>query len=116
MLTVQNVALQYGKRVLFKDVDLKFTRGNCYGVIGANGAGKSTLLKIISGEISPQRGDILLEPGNRMAVLSSRTRGPTTSTRCCRRSCSWAHREMYEMGREIRTPSTPIRKPPRRTT
>ncbi len=70
MLTVQNVALQYGKRTLFKDVDLKFTRGNCYGVIGANGAGKSTLLKIISGEISPQRGEIRLEPGNRMAVLS----------------------------------------------
>ena len=69
MLTLQNVALQYGKRTLFKDVDLKFTRGNCYGVIGANGAGKSTLLKIISGDISPQRGQVSLEPGNRMAVL-----------------------------------------------
>ncbi|MFK8055219.1 MAG: ABC-F family ATP-binding cassette domain-containing protein [Saprospiraceae bacterium] len=69
MLTLSNVALQYGKRVLFKDVDLKFTRGNCYGIIGANGAGKSTLLKIMSGDISPQRGDIVIEPGNRMAVL-----------------------------------------------
>ena len=69
MLSVQDVALQYGKRVLFSDVNLKFTRGNCYGVIGANGAGKSTFLKILSGEISPNRGDVVLEPNNRMAVL-----------------------------------------------
>ena len=69
MLTVSNLGLQYGKRVLFDEVDLKFTTGNCYGVIGANGAGKSTFLKILSGEIDPNFGNVSLEPGNRMAVL-----------------------------------------------
>jgi ATPase subunit of ABC transporter with duplicated ATPase domains len=69
MLTVNNLGLQYGKRVLFDEVNLKFTKGNCYGVIGANGAGKSTFLKILSGEIDPMRGSVSLEPGNRMAVL-----------------------------------------------
>ncbi len=69
MLTVHNLGLQYGKRILFDDVNLKFTRGNCYGVIGANGAGKSTFLKMLSGEIDPVRGHVTLEPGNRMAVL-----------------------------------------------
>jgi ATPase subunit of ABC transporter with duplicated ATPase domains len=70
MITVNDLALQYGKRVLFNEVNLKFTQGNCYGVIGANGAGKSTFLKIISGEIAPNAGHVSLEPGNRMAVLS----------------------------------------------
>jgi ATPase subunit of ABC transporter with duplicated ATPase domains len=69
MLTVTDLALQYGKRVLFEEVNLKFTRGNCYGVIGANGAGKSTLMKILAGEIDANRGNVSLEPGNRMAVL-----------------------------------------------
>lgn len=70
MITVNNIGLQYGKRVLFDEVNLKFTHGNCYGVIGANGAGKSTFLKILSGEISPTRGNIAIEPGKRMAVLN----------------------------------------------
>jgi ATPase subunit of ABC transporter with duplicated ATPase domains len=69
MLTVSNLSLQFGKRVLFDDVNLKFQNGNCYGVIGANGAGKSTFLKILSGEQDPTRGSIDLEPGKRMAVL-----------------------------------------------
>ncbi len=69
MITVSDLALQFGKRTLFEDVDIKFTRGNCYGVIGANGAGKSTFLKILSGEIDPNRGGVHIEPGNRMAVL-----------------------------------------------
>ncbi len=69
MITVNDLGLQFGKRVLFDDVNLKFNRGNCYGVIGANGAGKSTFLKILSGEISPTRGAVAIEPGNRMAVL-----------------------------------------------
>ena len=69
MLTVSNLGLQYGKRILFDEVDLKFTTGNCYGVIGANGAGKSTFLKILSGEIDPTNGTIGMEPGKRMAVL-----------------------------------------------
>ncbi|MBR9920672.1 MAG: ATP-binding cassette domain-containing protein [Bacteroidetes bacterium] len=70
MITVNNLGLQYGKRVLFKEVDLKFNQGNCYGVIGANGAGKSTFLKILSGEIDPNQGSVDFEPGNRLAVLT----------------------------------------------
>ncbi|MCB9232161.1 MAG: ATP-binding cassette domain-containing protein [Bacteroidia bacterium] len=69
MLTVSDIGLQYGKRVLFDDVNLKFTRGNCYGVIGANGAGKSTFLKILTGEIDPSRGHVALDKDVRMAVL-----------------------------------------------
>lgn len=69
MLSTNNIGLQYGKRVLFDEVNLKFTRGNCYGVIGANGAGKSTFLKILAGEIAPNRGSVSLESSNRMAVL-----------------------------------------------
>ena len=69
MLTVSNVSLQFGKRVLFDEVNIQFTRGNCYGVIGANGAGKSTFLKILAGEIEANRGSVSLEPGARMAVL-----------------------------------------------
>ncbi len=70
MVTVQNVSLRYGKRVLFDEVNIKFVPGNCYGVIGANGAGKSTFLKILSGEIEPQTGNVSLNPGERIAVLS----------------------------------------------
>jgi len=69
MLTVSNISLRFGKRVLFEEVNLKFTAGNCYGIIGANGAGKSTLFKIIADEIEPNTGSIDLEPGKRMAVL-----------------------------------------------
>jgi ATPase subunit of ABC transporter with duplicated ATPase domains len=69
MIKVNDLALQYGKRVLFKEVNLSFNQGNCYGVIGANGAGKSTFLKILSGEIDPNQGDVSFEPGKRMAVL-----------------------------------------------
>tara|TARA_B100001287_G_scaffold252403_1_gene234353 strand:- start:3912 stop:5534 length:1623 start_codon:yes stop_codon:yes gene_type:complete len=69
MLSVQNLSLQFGKRILFDDVNLKFVNGNCYGVIGANGAGKSTFLKILTGEQDPTTGLINLEPGKRMAVL-----------------------------------------------
>jgi len=70
MITVSNVSVQFGKRVLFNDVNLKFTSGNCYGVIGANGAGKSTFLKTISGELEPTTGAITLGPGERLSVLS----------------------------------------------
>ena len=70
MITVSNVSVQFGKRVLFKDVNIKFTEGNCYGVIGANGAGKSTFLKTISGELDPTTGSITLGPGERLSVLS----------------------------------------------
>lgn len=69
MLSTQNISLQYGKRVLFDEVNLRFTEGNCYGIIGANGAGKSTLLKIIAGDFEPNKGSVHLESGKRMAVL-----------------------------------------------
>ena len=70
MVSVSNLSLRFGKRVLFDDVDLKFTTGNCYGVIGANGAGKSTFLKILTGEIEPTTGKVEITPCERMAVLS----------------------------------------------
>ncbi len=70
MLSVQDLTVQFGKRVLFNEVNLNFVRGNCYGIIGANGAGKSTFLKVLSGELTPNRGRASIEPGNRMAVLS----------------------------------------------
>jgi ATPase subunit of ABC transporter with duplicated ATPase domains len=69
MLSAKNITLAYGKRVLFDEVNIHFTRGNCYGVIGANGAGKSTFLKILSGEIEPNKGSVEVTPGERMAVL-----------------------------------------------
>ena len=69
MITVSNLAIQFGKRVLFSDVNLKFTPGNCYGVIGANGAGKSTLIRMLSGELDPTRGSIQFGPGERLSVL-----------------------------------------------
>ena len=70
MITVSNLAIQFGKRVLYKDVNMKFTNGNIYGVIGANGAGKSTFLKAISGELDPTKGSVTLGPGERLSVLS----------------------------------------------
>ncbi len=70
MISVNNVTLAYGKRVLFDEVNINFSKGNCYGVIGANGAGKSTFLKIISGEIEPNKGTVNITPGERMAVLA----------------------------------------------
>lgn len=70
MLTVNNLSVQFGKRILFDEVNTTFTQGNCYGVIGANGAGKSTFLKILAGDIDPTSGRVFLEPGKRMSVLS----------------------------------------------
>ena len=69
MISVNNLGMQFGKRILFQDVNLKFTPGNCYGVIGANGAGKSTLMKILSGELSPSHGSVVMSPGERKSVL-----------------------------------------------
>ena len=70
MLQAINVSLQYGSRVLFKDVNLKFSKGNCYGVIGANGAGKSTFLKILSGVIEPNKGEVIKDKDERLSVLN----------------------------------------------
>jgi len=69
MISVSNLSLRYGKRTLFEDVNLKFSHGNCYGIIGANGAGKSTFMKILSGDIDPSSGSVAITPGERMAVL-----------------------------------------------
>ncbi len=69
MITASNISLSYGTQVLFKEVNIKFTPGNCYGIIGANGAGKSTFLKILSGEIEPDTGEVIITPGERMTVL-----------------------------------------------
>src|SRR3954466_4749764 len=69
MISVSNVSLQYGKRILFDEVNVKFIPGNCYGIIGANGAGKSTFMKILSGEIEPTKGRVNILPGMRMSAL-----------------------------------------------
>ncbi|HNL83330.1 MAG TPA: ATP-binding cassette domain-containing protein, partial [Chitinophagaceae bacterium] len=69
MLSAKNITLAYGKRVLFDEVNINFTKGNCYGVIGANGAGKSTFLKILSGEIEPNKGTVEIGKGERMSFL-----------------------------------------------
>ena len=69
MISTDNIVLQYGKRILFDDVNVKFTQGNCYGIIGANGSGKSTFMKILSGDLDPNKGHVRIEPGKRMAVL-----------------------------------------------
>lgn len=69
MISTHNVSLRYGDRALFEDVSVKFTEGNCYGIIGANGAGKSTFLKILSGEIEPNKGEVIIEPNKRLSVL-----------------------------------------------
>ena len=69
MINASNISLSFGERVLFKDVNIKFTAGNCYGVIGANGAGKSTFMNILSGELEQDSGDVIITPGERLAVL-----------------------------------------------
>ena len=69
MIAVSNVTLRIGKKALFEDVNIKFTEGNCYGVIGANGAGKSTFLKILSGDLETTRGEVIITPGQRLSVL-----------------------------------------------
>ena len=69
MITVNNVAVQFGSRKLFDEVNLKFTKGNCYGVIGANGAGKSTFMKVLSGELEPNKGDVSIPAKERLSVL-----------------------------------------------
>ena len=70
MITLSNLAIQFGKRILYQDVNMKFTNGNIYGIIGANGAGKSTLLRAISGELEPTKGSVEMGPGERLSVLS----------------------------------------------
>jgi ATPase subunit of ABC transporter with duplicated ATPase domains len=98
MITVSNLSLRYGKRTLFEDVNLKFTQGNCYGIIGANGAGKSTFLKILSGDIDPTTGSVSFTPGERMAVLTQNHYAfdefPVIET------VMMGHKELYEVQKE----------------
>lgn len=69
MLNAIGVTVRFGKRVLFEDVNIKFSKGNCYGIIGANGAGKSTFLKVLSGDLEPSKGEVVLDKGERLSVL-----------------------------------------------
>jgi len=98
MITVSNLSLRYGKRTLFEDVNLKFTQGNCYGIIGANGAGKSTFLKILSGDIDPTSGSYSFTPGERMAVLSQNHYAFDEFTVI--ETVMMGHREMYAVMKE----------------
>ncbi|MEL7162035.1 MAG: ABC-F family ATP-binding cassette domain-containing protein, partial [Bacteroidota bacterium] len=98
MLNVSDLTVQFGKRVLFNEVNLQFTHGNCYGIIGANGAGKSTFLKVISGELDATRGHVSLEPGNRMAVLSQNHFGFEEHT--VLDTVKMGHEELYAIEQE----------------
>jgi len=95
MIAVSDLGLQFGKRVLFDDVNIKFTNGNCYGVIGANGAGKSTFLKILSGELDPNQGAVSIDPGKRMAVLSQNHFGFEEEQ--VLNTVMMGHQEMYDI-------------------
>ena len=91
MITVTNLAIQFGKRVLYKDVNLKFTHGNIYGVIGANGAGKSTLLRAISGDLEPNKGTVEMGPGERLSgdcTLRQRNAQICKEEFCANRDCA----------------------------
>lgn len=98
MISVSNLSLQYGKRTLFSDVNLKFTQGNCYGVIGANGSGKSTFLKILSGEVSQTTGSVAFTPGERMAVLKQNHYEFDEST--VLETVMMGHKELYAIMKE----------------
>src|SRR3954467_10064945 len=98
MIGVKNVTLAFGKRVLFDEVNLNFIKGNCYGVIGANGAGKSTFLKILSGEIEPNKGNIEITPGERMAVLKQNQFAFEEQT--VLNTVMMGHEKMWEIMRE----------------
>ncbi len=98
MIQVNEVSLRYGDKKLFEDVSLKFTKGNCYGVIGANGAGKSTFLKILSGEVSPNKGDVSITKGERMAVLSQDQFAYDDYT--VRETVIMGHQRLYEISKE----------------
>lgn len=98
MIQANNVTLQFGSRVLFKDVDLKFTGGNCYGIIGANGAGKSTFLKILTGELEPNKGEVIVEKGKRMSVLAQNQNAYDDYT--VLETVLMGHKRLYEISKE----------------
>ena len=98
MIQAINVTLQFGGRVLFKEVNLKFTKGNCYGIIGANGAGKSTFLKILTGEIEPNVGEVSKTPGERMSVLAQNQNAYDNHTVI--ETVLMGHKRLYDIGKE----------------
>ena len=98
MISVNNLTLQFGGRVLFENVNLKFTKGNCYGIIGANGAGKSTFLRILSGELEPNKGDVTIDKNERMSVLMQNQNAYDDCT--VRDAVMWGHKRLMEVARE----------------
>ncbi len=101
MISVNNVTLQFGGRVLFENVNLKFTKGNCYGIIGANGAGKSTFLRILSGELEPNKGDVTIDKNERMSVLMQNQNAYDAYT--VRDTVMWGHKKLMEVAKERET-------------
>ncbi len=99
MLSVSNLSVQFGKRVLFDEVNVAFTQGNCYGIIGANGAGKSTFLKILAGQIDPTSGHVHLEPGKRMSILEQNHNSADTYT--VLETVVMGNKPLYEIKKEI---------------
>ena len=95
MLQVTGVSLQFGQRILFENVNIKFTKGNCYGIIGANGAGKSTFLKILTGEIEPNKGEVSISKNERMSVLQQNQNAYDDKT--VRETVMWGHKRLMEL-------------------
>ena len=95
MLQVTDVSLQFGQRVLFENVNIKFTKGNCYGIIGANGAGKSTFLKILTGELEPNKGDVSISKNERMSVLQQNQNAYDDKT--VRETVMWGHKRLMQL-------------------
>ena len=98
MINVSNVKLQFGARVLFENVSIKFASGNCYGIIGANGAGKSTFLKLLSGKIEPSKGEISIGKGERMSVLEQNQNAYDAYT--VREAVICGHKELSDIRRK----------------
>ena len=98
MIQVNDISLQFGSRVLFDHVSLKFTKGNCYGVIGANGAGKSTFLKVLSGELEPNKGDVFIDKNERMSVLMQNQNAYDDYT--VLDTVMWGHKRLMEVKNE----------------
>lgn len=98
MIQAVNVSLQFGSRVLFRDVNLKFTNGNCYGIIGANGAGKSTFLKILTGELEPNKGEVVMEKGKRMSVLAQNQNAYDENT--VLEAVMMGHKRLWDIGQQ----------------
>ena len=113
MISANNITLRVGKKALFEDVNIKFTEGNCYGLIGANGAGKSTFLKILSGQLEPTKGDIVITPGQRLSFLQQDHFKYDAYT--VLDTVIMGNFRLYEIMKERRKPFTPRRILPTKT-